>query len=207
MTNALFQLEEFSLAADTQAGYPDKRPPRSAQSQSEIEEQKSAAYETGYAAGWDDSASSQTDLQTHVSAELAKNLQDFEFTFHEVRVQVMKSLEPLFHELVSKFLPAIAASATAPIAIEKLLSMSEVAVSSPLELVVSPNNRASVDTILSSIQAPPTAVSEDPALGGGQVVLRAGSTETHIDLDATIADIQNSIQAFYGSVTQEKHYG
>ena len=95
-----FPLEEFpDKPVPVKRADPDG--PQSPQGDSEeIETLKVSAYDSGYKAGWDDAAAAQASEQNQIGAELAKNLQDFSFTFHEARVQVMKSMQPLLLEIV-----------------------------------------------------------------------------------------------------------
>ena len=59
-----------------------------------LEDEKLAAYDTGYRAGWDDANAAQSDDQTRMKADLARNLQTLGFTYHEARTHILKALWP-----------------------------------------------------------------------------------------------------------------
>ena len=68
--DACLELEVFDTDAGgrTQTGMPSVQA-------AAVEEAKLAAYEQGYTAGWDDAAAAQSDDQTRIRADLARNLQ------------------------------------------------------------------------------------------------------------------------------------
>ena len=67
-----------------------------------IEEAKLAAYEQGYKAGWDDAAAAQSEDQTRIRVDLARNLQQLSFTHQEARAHILKAVEPLLEEMVNR---------------------------------------------------------------------------------------------------------
>jgi hypothetical protein len=50
-----------------------------------VEEAKVASFEQGYKAGWDDAVAAQSEDQTRIRADLARNLQSLSFTYQEAR--------------------------------------------------------------------------------------------------------------------------
>ena len=73
-----------------------------------LEDLRILAYEQGYTAGWDDAAAAQTDDQSRIKADFARNLQSLGFTFQEARMHVLRAIHPLIQEIVSHLLPKIA---------------------------------------------------------------------------------------------------
>ena len=85
-----------------------------------IEEAKLAAYEQGYKAGWDDAAAAQSEDQTRIRADLARNLQQLSFTYQEARAHILKAVEPLLEEMVNRRLPDTARETLAPLVLERM---------------------------------------------------------------------------------------
>ena len=84
------------------------------------EEQRLAAFEDGYQAGWDDAARALSESHQKLSADLAQNLGDLAFTFHEARAHVLKGVEPLLRQMVSRILPDVARHALPGLVVEML---------------------------------------------------------------------------------------
>ena len=192
----LFPLEEFEIDENGSVGDGGSLEALKV-SPEVIEKAKIIAYDSGYQAGWDDAAQAQAGDNEHIGVELAKNLQDIGFTFHEARVQVMKSLEPLLLEIVRKVLPEIVSDSIAHTVVEELLPFAETAIDAPIELVVAPQNRPAVTSVLNPDSTPTVVLIDEPTLGDGQAFLRAGLSERHIDLTASIARISGAIQSIY----------
>lgn len=204
---AILQLEEFKPTP-----FPSMRRHRDAPDQprltpEETEAQKVIAYDTGYQAGWEDSAQSHASEQDNIGSELAKNLQDLEFTFHEARIQVMRALSPLLSEIVHKVLPDLVVQSFGQMIIEELLPFAETALDLPIEIVVAPTNFQAVSDLLSSTTSHQACVVQEPTLGDGQALFRAGQLETKIDLDGALLRIGDAIQGIYELNAKELSHG
>ena len=173
----------------------------------ELESQKVLSYDTGYSAGWEDAAAALAEEHVHIGTELAKNLQAPEFTFHEARVQIMKTLEPLLSEIVAKILPRLVSESISQTVVEELLQFAETVIDSPIEIVVAPQNLAALEHLLSTVQAVPAKLVEEPTLGTGQVQFRAGQSEKQINLDDAIERIGSAIHSIYHINEREISYG
>jgi flagellar biosynthesis/type III secretory pathway protein FliH len=162
-----------------------------------IEEEKLSAYEQGYTAGWDDSSAAQAEEQAQLSAEIARNLQALTFTFHEARTHVLRSIEPLLADMVTRLLPEVARAALAPVVRETLQPLAEDLAGSPVEIVLNPVARPAVEAILEENAGLPVTLIEEPSLSEGQLYIRLGQAETHVDLDAAVAAIATAVQDFF----------
>ena len=88
----LLHLEEF---VD-----PAAAPIEEAEAEGDAAEQgRLAAYEQGYAAGWEDAARTLGDEQTIIRADLARNLAALALTLETARAQVLSGLGPAVLEL------------------------------------------------------------------------------------------------------------
>lgn len=168
-----------------------------------LEDSKLAAYDQGYSAGWEDATTAQSDDQTRMRADLARNLQNLGFTYHEARTHVLRAVEPLLQQVVGRLLPALARETLAPVVLEVLMPLVEKLADAPISLVVNPASRAAVETLLAAATNLPITIVEEPSLSEGQAYLRLGATETHIDLDGATAEISTAMRGFFESPERE----
>jgi hypothetical protein len=162
-----------------------------------LEDEKLASYDTGYRAGWEDANAAQSDDQSRIGADLARNLQSLGFTYHEARTHILKAIEPLMVEIVGRLLPEIARETLAPFVLETLMPLAEGLGDAPVTLVLNPAARAPVEALLEQATGLPVRIEEEPTLGEGQVYIRLGSVETQVDLDKATADIAAAVRGFF----------
>lgn len=162
-----------------------------------LEEAKLTAYDSGYAAGWEDAAAAQSGDQSRIGADLARNLQSLGFTYQEARMHVLRALEPLLQEMVGRLLPELARETLAPIVLDVLMPMAERMADAPVTLVLNPAARPAIEALLEQATGIPLTIIEEPSLGEGQVYLRMGAAETRIDLDRATAEITAAVRGFF----------
>lgn len=162
-----------------------------------LEEAKLAAYENGYAAGWEDAAAAQSDDRSRIEADLSRNLQALGFTYQEARNHVVRAIEPLLSEIVGVLLPKLAAEAIAPLVREELRPLVNSLSSPPVTIVLNPSARLAVEDMLAKVPAIPATVHEDASLAAGQVILRLEKQETRIDLTRATAEIATALRDFF----------
>lgn len=167
-----------------------------------IEEAKLAAYEQGYKAGWDDSAAAASEDQTRIRADLARNLQQLSFTYQEARSHILKAVEPLLEEMVSRLLPETARETLAPLVLEQVMPMAEELTDQPVSLVLNPSMRMAVESLIAQATGLPMLIEEEPTLPEGQVYIRLGTTEAKVDLTRVTADIAAAVRGFF-SLSEE----
>ena len=162
-----------------------------------LEDEKLASYDTGYRAGWEDASSAQSDDQSRIGADLARNLQTLGFTYHEARTHILKAIEPLMVQIVGQLLPEIARETLAPFVLETLMPLAEGLSDAPVTLVLNPAARVAVEALLEQATGLPVSIEEEPTLGEGQVYIKLGSVETQVDLDKATADIASAVRGFF----------
>jgi flagellar assembly protein FliH len=172
-----------------------------------LEEEKLASYDKGYHAGWDDAVAAQTSDQTSLRADLARNLQSLGFTYHEARSHILKAIEPLMLEMVGRLLPAIARESLAPLVLEVLMPLAERLGDAPVTLVINPAVRPAVELLLAQATGLPLTLQDEPTLGEGQVYLRLGGAEAHVDLDRATAEIAAAVRDFFALPGKDRPNG
>jgi flagellar biosynthesis/type III secretory pathway protein FliH len=206
----LFPLEDFGISEVRERKRAQvAQEPAAVQGPSfaEIEADRMATYEQGYKAGWDDAAQTQSDDQSRIGADFARNLQDLGFTFHEAKSHVMKALEPLLVEIVSKVLPQLVSETLGQTILEELLPFAEDVSDAPIQIVVAPSGRAAVEALVDTSLTIPLEIIEEPSLADGQVYLRMGELEKKIDMSGAIERIGNAINAIYALNEEAINHG
>lgn len=173
----------------------------------QLEDIRMQAYEQGYTAGWDDAASAQSEDQSRIQADFARNLQSLGFTFHEARMHVLRAVQPLLNEIVTCLLPEMAREALASVALEILMPLADEMADAPVTLVLNPASRPAVEALLEKATGLQLTVIEEPTLGEGQVYLRLGDVETRVDLDRATADIATAVRDFFDLTEKDQRYG
>lgn len=198
-----FRLEEFdenSLASvrAQPAGPADGAAPAAPLFPAEaVEQARLEGYEAGYKAGWDDAARAEAEDQSRIGTEFARNLQDLGFTFHEARAHVMQALEPLLSGMVERVLPRLVTETMGQTIVEELMPLAANAADAPIEVVVAPASRPALEAMLASATAVPFTLIEEPTLAEGQVFLRSGKAERHIDFTSAVDRIGRAIEGLY----------
>lgn len=173
----------------------------------DLEELRLAAYESGYAAGWEDAAATEAEEQTKLRADIARNLQSLSFTYHEARSHILRALGPLLQEMACHIVPQLARDALAPTVLEALMPLAERSSEVPVTIVLNPAARPAVEPLLEATAGLPVRIREEPSLGEGQVFLIFENGEMRIDLQHAAEEITTSLQRFYEVVEGERKHG
>lgn len=190
----IFPLEDFdtpTLRAQVAAPVPP------ALSEADLEAARLTGYEAGYQAGWDDAAKADDETRDRISAEFARNLQDLGFTFHEARSHVMQSLEPLLSIMVEKVLPKLVSDTIGQAIVEEILPLAANAADTPIQILVYPEGRTMLESLVSQNNTVPLEIVEESTLTEGQVYMRLGNTEKQIDLAGAVDRIGEAITGLY----------
>lgn len=161
-----------------------------------LENERLASFETGYSAGWEDAIKAQADDQTRVSSDLAQNLQDMSFTYHEAVAHLNKSLEPLLQDIVAKVLPQMAKETLGMQIVEQLVELARTQTSVPIQITVNPTHLEAVENLVGEVLQDPFEVTSEPSLGAGQAYIKFGTAEREIDTGQLIKGIETAMTAF-----------
>lgn len=150
----------------------------------------------GYRAGWDDCEAQAREARQAVGAELARNLQELGFTFHEARAHVLAALHPLLSAILTKLLPRLVTDSLGPAILEELAALAATAADAPVTVLVAPENLDAVDTYLQGVPALPHRLVAEETLTAGQVFFRLGTQERQLDLGEVTERIAARLAAF-----------
>ena len=126
------QLEVFHLAAPTPAS------DIVVLGKVELEETRLAAFDKGYAAGWDDATTATNTDRSKVEDEVARNLQALGFTFQEARMHLLRGLRPLLTTMMGRLLPALGRDLLADHILDILMPRAEAVLEAPVRIHVNP---------------------------------------------------------------------
>jgi flagellar assembly protein FliH len=160
------------------------------------EDERLAAYEKGYAAGWEDAVAAQEGDALRLREDLSHNLRDLAFTFQEARAHVLRSLEPLLRAMVDRVLPEVARAGFGAAVAAEARAAAGTAATAPVEILVAPENVAAVEAALGDDSALPVRLVADPMLADGQARFRMGGEEGAFDQDALLAAIRGHVTDF-----------
>lgn len=160
-----------------------------------LEEERLAAFEKGYQAGWDDAVKAQSEDARRIGADLAQNLQDLRFTYEEAYGAVLAALRPLLTEMAGAVLPQLARASLAPRIAEMLHDHARAVGRQPIEIAAAPEDLPRLEHLTGDgIEI--TLVADD-TLAAGQVYLRFGESEAEIDLPGVLAGITAAVSGFF----------
>ncbi|MDX1785350.1 MAG: flagellar biosynthesis protein [Roseovarius sp.] len=164
-----------------------------------LEEERLAAFESGYKAGWDDATKAQQEDRKRISADFAANLHDLSFTYREAQSGLLAELEPLLTGMVETVLPRLAHASLGLRVVEMLQDMARAASDAPVQIVTAPSNAEVMEELIEKHVEFPVTVRREETLGEGQVHISFGGSETRIDLQAVLAEIDSAVTGFFES--------
>lgn len=161
------------------------------------EEQRLAAFEAGYKAGWDDAAKAQEEDTLRISSDLAQNLHELSFTYHEAYAAILKSIAPLMQKMTETVLPR-AAHETIGLRVSEVMSeLVEDMGQQPVEIVTAPSNLLAIEQIVPRELPFEVSVTSEVSLGEGQVCIRVGGAEREVDVSTVLAEIERIVSSFF----------
>jgi flagellar assembly protein FliH len=170
-------------------------------SQPDLEEERLASFDKGYRAGWDDAAAAHSEEQGRIAADLARNLQDLSFTYHEAHAAMQRETVEILRGMLDRVLPAAMHEALVETLLERVRgAMAER--STPVEIVLAPGNVSRVQALVADRPAPPLSFRAEPSLGEGQAFLRIGAAEEKIDYDGLMAELEVMVDRYCEDVAR-----
>lgn len=154
------------------------------------------SFEQGYKAGWEDAVRAKTEERTSISTELARNLQDLSFTYHEARTAVLADLAPVLEQIVMKILPQAAHETLGWQIVEQLSDLASGQDQQDVEISVAPANHQAIAAILPENLPFPVNVLSDEKLSDGQSHIRFGTRERRINVDETLQGLSQALASF-----------
>lgn len=198
MNSATLLLDSFDQGAFDAAPDNEMEPPEAVAIR---ETDRLAAYESGYRCGWDDCLAADDDTRRRVGAELARNLADLGFTYHEARAQLLSETEALLETFFRVVCPRSVGPAVVRRLIDDVMDLAAETLDLPVEIVVSPADAVTAQLLLPETTFPLSLI-EEPALAEGQAYLRFGRSERIYDMSHLADRLFEAISARPGRAGQ-----
>lgn len=190
------QLEVFDLADGRgRDGFTD----------TELSDTRLAAFEKGYAEGWEDCLDAQRNTERDQKIAIAENLQGLSFTYQEARSHILQALEPLLHDMVRKVLPRIARETLGHIVVEHLRPVAGTLSDTQIIITCPPGAKSLIEALLPASGIGPVAIAEDAHLTPAQIFLNLAEREEKIDLDGVIAAMGQAVTSFFDLSQDPNH--
>lgn len=196
------RLERFEADAPAAGVSPATAAEAAAQEQARL-----AAYEEGYAAGWDDAVEAQAGEATRFRADLAHSLQSLSFTYREAEAHVLSAVGPLLRAVIDVLAPRLARAALGAAVAEALTPHLAQAGGPPVTIAIHPSDRRAVEAALPSDAMLPLTLADEPTLAAGQAILRLGQAEVHVELNRAAESVAQAVDAFFTPRTEPPAHG
>lgn len=190
MASAL-KLEVFCNAADVAAA--------TWMTSDQIEAVRQAAFEAGYASGWQDCSAQLDDRQRAYNDTFEMNMQHLAFTHEEVRAQFMTSMRPVFQTMTASILPEVARHSLPGVVAELITSHAGDALDIPLILLCDPGAEAALRDKLRELRTPPLKLQPEPSFAVGQLALQWPDYECSVNITALVAAIGQAVEQFFAN--------
>ncbi|MEL7256595.1 MAG: hypothetical protein AAFN80_01975 [Pseudomonadota bacterium] len=163
-----------------------------------MEEEKLAAFEKGYQAGWEDSNAARNETSATQSSDLIAALQEMSRSLDESQSDVLFQVQPLLDQIVGKLLPKIAQKTLVPTIKEVVHELLKTHSHQPVQIHCAPAQVNELQTALNSYADLSISVVEDPRFETGQVNLSFGTlAEQELDFKSVIDGIAEMIDTFF----------
>jgi hypothetical protein len=165
-------------------------------SEESIEDSRLSAFEGGYKAGWDDATVALTTEQRNVIVQINQHLMDASFTYHEVKSQLLTSIEHLFLDIFEKFIPSIASECICLQIKNELLCLVKSRIDDRIRLAVAQSSYSHIEELLQHETLHQVSLEVDIKLTAGQIYLQAGEAEKLFDIELFARDAKLKISNF-----------
>jgi flagellar assembly protein FliH len=190
-------LEEFGPDAPRTPATPEPAPPA-----------PPVDYEAAYGAGWDDAMAQVDGEQARVSEGLAQRLATLERDRAAEIAGMVRTLEPLLHEVFDKLVPHAAARGFLGVLLEEVeAALSEA--SGRMLIRVAPEEAGPLTRLLEREAIGPDRVTvrPEPALSLSQAFLGWDDQERRVDLTAVLAELDDALSDFLATFAAETSHG
>lgn len=159
-----------------------------------LEEERLAAFDDGFAAGWDDALKAQKQTETRINEAFADALETAGFTYHEALSQITENLSPVFEQLVAMVLPEVLQTTLGLHVIDRLTELATDAAAQPITVTVSPAFRPRLEALVAQQSAVSVDIRE--SADRDTVTFAVGSMEQELNMGRLLDDIKVAVDAF-----------
>ena len=150
------------------------------------EEERLAAFEKGYAEGYEDANRAAEEERRRVGTALAGRLEDLSFTYHEARVAILREVRELLAAVGDGVLPAMGHEGFGAALAEAVASEIDGRAPCPVAVSVTPEALDVVAPLMPEVPGFPVDLRGDPDLGEGQAVIGFPDGERELDVGPVV---------------------
>ncbi len=161
------------------------------------QELRRAAYEDGHLAGQQEAQERLGAEQDQLQSQLVQTFLDMSFGYQEAVLHLQGALNPLIAAMARAVLPRIADATLIDHIADLIAERSDLVLEQALELRVAPQIKDRIEKALADAEALPATVKADDTLTPLQAIVGQAGTETLLDLDAVVADVDAAVEAFF----------
>lgn len=183
-----------SLLPDFAGAEHAARSPDSAAAQEDDLDRSRAAYDKGYASGWEDATAAAERRGQAVLAGLDRAVEDIGFTYHEAVSRSRAEIARFAQALLGAFLPGLATAGLRLRLQEAILALAEDALEGEVEIIVPPELAALIEDMAPKDAGFPLRFVEEPSLAGAQAYARVGSRGWHVDFAGLVAELEGAME-------------
>lgn len=150
------------------------------------------AFNDGYQQGFDAGRAAAEMGSATLASALVQAISDIDFTYTEARTQLLKSLAPLFETLTATVLPHCIETGFAGHLAEELARAAAADTNNPVRVYIHPDQQIAVQMATEHLEI---EIHADPALGPHTAWIQRGNTETQLELDRLLDQINAALGA------------
>lgn len=178
----------------------------------ELERMRLAAYDEGFAAGWQDALSEAEAADTARRAAAEEALRALHFTHAEARAHALAAVLPLVRAMAGTVLPAMARATLGATVAEAVATLAAGTMETPVEVEGNAATCAAIAPLIAAMAEFDLRLTEEPSLADGQVIARLDPAATRIDIDAAVTAVQQAVEDYLSTlpaatVTERKAHG
>ena len=170
-------------------------PPEPSTFNAELEEKRLAQFEEGYAAGWEDAISAQSENTRIANENLAKTIGDLSFTYHEACQHLQTSFLPVLEAMARHLVPPLMEKAFPRMVLDKLADILDDPDVSPLELRCAPERVNYFHETLAGIDHTLVTISSDPKCEKDTILLISADFAEQLDVKFIADEIISEVEA------------
>lgn len=167
-------------------------------SQVSLEEEKLAAFEQGYQAGWDDSLKTSESSDKDALEKIVKSISEIGDARDEINHQIFSNMKSFVDELINSIIPEILHE-TLGFQIKSLITESlEKRQSNEITVYLSSEENSAAELVSESLSELPVRIEKADSLSGSQVrVTFSDGCEQEMDNEALVRNIRTSVKDFF----------
>ncbi|MBV2359278.1 ABC transporter ATP-binding protein [Thalassococcus sp. CAU 1522] len=173
----------------------------------DVEQLRLESFDQGYRAGWDDALKAQNEDGKRIAGDLAQNLQDLSFTYHEAYSHVLKAMTPLLNEIATVLLPGLEQEALRLHLVAQLQDIAREGDGLAVDLAVAPVHAEALAPLVDEPFGFPLRLIEDDSLADGQADIRFAGDERRIDLGEVLQGVKDAVQGFAYDTRRKTAHG